>query len=210
MPLDEIREVLGAADADVATKVLDRHRWRLEGLLDRQTRMLTYLRRLIDKEGIPMLYEVTIKHVPAQHVAVLRRRTTAATIGDDVGRGFGEVGIAVGRSGAGFAGPPFLVMTEMVDADGGEVEVGFPVATPFADDGEVVGRTEPPRLVATTLHHGPYDEEGPAYQTVDAWVQEHGHTSAGLPREVYLTDPDVTPDPADYVTEIQFPIVEPA
>ena len=42
-----------------------------------------------------MLYEVTVKQVPAQHVAVLRRRTTAATIGDDVGRSFGAVGAAV-------------------------------------------------------------------------------------------------------------------
>jgi DNA-binding transcriptional MerR regulator len=210
MPLDEIREVLQAADTDVAAKVLDRHRGRLESELDRQTRMLAFLHRLIDKEGIPMLYEVTIKQVPAQHVAVLRRRTTAATIGDDVGRSFGAVSAAVARSGAGFAGPPFLVMTEMVDADGGELEVGFPVATPFTDDGDVVGRAEPATLVAATLHHGPYDEEGPAYQTVDAWVQEHGHASAGLPREVYLTDPDETPDPADYVTEIQFPIAEPA
>ena len=92
MPLDEIREVLGAADADVGAEVLDRHRARLEAQLDRQTRMLTFLRRLIDKEGCPMLYEVTIKQVPAQHVAVLRRRATAATIGDDVGSGFGAVG----------------------------------------------------------------------------------------------------------------------
>ena len=42
----------------------------VQGRFDRQTRMLAYLHRLIDTEGIPMLYEVMIKQVPAQHVAI--------------------------------------------------------------------------------------------------------------------------------------------
>lgn len=37
-------------------------------------------------------------------------------------------------------------------------------------------------------------------------IQEHGHEIAGPSREIYLTDPSETPDPADYLTEIQFPI----
>ena len=102
-------------------------------------------------------------------------------------------------------------MTEMVDADGRRgSRSGSRWRRRSPDDGEVVGRAEPATLVATTVHRGPYDEEGPAYQTVDAWVQEHGHASAGPAREVYLTDPDETPDPADYLTEIQFPIAGPA
>jgi len=36
-----------------------------------------------------------------------------------------------------------------------------------------------------------------------------GCASAGAPREVYLTSPEDTPDPADYLTEIQFPIIVP-
>ena len=82
-------------------------------------------------------------------------------------------------------------MTEMVDAESGEIEVGFPVATPFAGDGEVVGRAEPATLVATTLHHGPYDEEGPAYQTVDAWVQDrHVGGDADHPHDGHHAEED--------------------
>lgn len=209
MPLDEIREVLTAADDDVVAKVMDRHRARLEDRVAHQNRMLAFLRRLIEEEGRPVPYEVTVKEIPAQHVAVLRRRVTAGTIGAEVGAAFGALMAAVGRSGAGFAGPTFLVMTEVVDPDGGdgEVEVGIPVATPFPGDGEVQGREEPAHLVAATVHRGPYEEEGPAYAAVERWVQAHGHASSGPPREVYLTSPADTPDPADYRTEIRFPIV---
>jgi effector-binding domain-containing protein len=37
-------------------------------------------------------------------------------------------------------------------------------------------------------------------------VREHGHEIAGPAREIYLTDPGEISDPADYLTEIQFPI----
>ncbi len=104
-------------------------------------------------------------------------------------------------------GPPFLVMLDVIDQDTeGEFELGFPVAAPFPDAGDVHGVELPPMTVAWTMHHGPYDEVGPAYHTLTGWIQEHGHEIAGPPREVYLTDPGETRDPADYLTEVQFPI----
>ena len=50
MPLDEIREVL-AADDDVVAKVMERHCARLEAQLDHHSRMLAFLRRLIQEIG---------------------------------------------------------------------------------------------------------------------------------------------------------------
>lgn len=60
------------------------------------------------------------------------------------------------------------------------------------------------RLSIKALRH--YDEVGPAYHAVTGWIQEHGHEVAAPPREVYLTDPQETSDPADFLTEVQFPI----
>jgi effector-binding domain-containing protein len=215
MPLDEVGEVVAAGDHDVLAKLLDRHRARLEGNLERATRMLAFLRRLIDQEGRLMPYDITVKEIPAQHVAVLRRHVTAASISDAVGAGYATLGAAIGRSGAGFAGPPFLVMTRLADDESeGEIELGFPTAAPFAGAGEaagdVVGEEWPATLVAATIHHGPYDEAQPAYRALEAWAQEHGHAVTAPQREVYLTSPEDTADPADYVTEIQLPIAIPS
>lgn len=207
MPLEDVREALEADDPLVAAKVLDRHRARLEAELGRHERMLAFLGRLIErKEGI-MPYEVTVKEVAAQHVAVLRKHASMKTIGQDASSGFATVGQAVGMAGIPMAGPPFLVMFEPIDEESdGDIEIAFPVAAPFAGAGEVTGQELPAMTVASTVHRGPYDEIGPAYTTVVGWIQEHGHEIAGPPREIYLTDPSTTPDPADYVTEIQFPI----
>lgn len=206
MPIEDVREALDADDPEVAAKVLDRHRARLEAEVGRHERMLAFLGRLIDrKEGV--MYEVTVKEVPAQHVAALRKHASMATIGRDVSSGFATVGEAVGRAGAQMVGPPFLVMFDVIDEESdGDIQIAFPVAAPFPGAGDVLGEELPATTVASTMHRGPYDEIGPAYQTVAGWIQEHGHEVAGPPREIYLTDPQETPDPADNLTEIQFPI----
>jgi effector-binding domain-containing protein len=207
MPLEDIREALAADDVTTVGAVLTRHRDRLQDEVDRQTRMISFLHRLIEREEGVMPYQVTTKELPAQHIAMIRCRSTAATIAGDVGSGFARVGASVAASGIPFVGPPFLVMPEVIDEETpGEIHVGFPVAAPFPGDGDVVGEEVPALTVACTTHRGPYDEVGPAYHTLQGWIQEHGHEVAGPPREVYLTDPEMTPDPADYLTEVQFPI----
>lgn len=205
MPLEDVREALDA-DPQVAEKVLDRHRARLEAELGHHERMLAFLGKLIErKEGV--MHEVTVKEVPAQHLATIRKHATMATIGQDVSSGFAAVGEAVGRTGAQMVGPPYLVMFDVIDEESdGDIQVAFPVAESFAGSGDVVGEETPAMTVASTVHRGPYDEVGPAYHTLIGWIQEHGHEIAGPPREIYLTDPQETPDPTDFVTEIQFPI----
>jgi effector-binding domain-containing protein len=210
MPLDDIRRVLDAPDRDTSSRLLEQHGAHLQEQLDRHTRMLGYLRRLIEQEVYPMSYDITVKQIPAHHTAVLRIAVTAATIGQAVGQGYATLGQAIGRSGAGFAGPPFLIMMQAVDPESsGEIEIGFPVVGTFQSDGEVVAQEQPAMLVAAAVHKGPYEESGPVYAAVEAWVQEHGHTGVGAPREIYLNSPGGVP-PSEYLTEIQFPISLPA
>jgi effector-binding domain-containing protein len=207
VPLEDVRELLASEDPEIAGKLLRMHRGRLEERLERDRRMLAFIERLIErKEGV-MPYEVQVKEVPAQDVAIVRRRASLATIGKELSEGFAELGEAVGRAGVPMAGPPFLVMPEVIDEEtDGDIELAFPLAAPFAGAGEVRGEHVPATTVVWTVHRGPYDEVGPAYHTLTGWIQEHGHEIAGPPREIYLTDPGETPDPADHLTEIQFPI----
>ena len=206
MPLEDVREALAADDPVVAAKVLDRHRTRLEEELGRHERMLAFLQQLIErKEGI-MPYEVQVKEVPTQYVAAVYKRVSMDTIGKEVQEAFGELGATAGKAGLQLAGPPFLVMADVFDEEtDGDIELCFPLATPFGGEGEVYGREVEGGTVASTIHRGPYDEIGPAYHTLTGWIQEHGHEIVGPPREVYLTNPDESP-PSEYLTEIQFPI----
>jgi len=207
MPLEEIREILAAEDPGAAAEVLDRHRGRLADELDRNRRMLAFLERLIArKEGV-MPYEVTVKELAPQQVAALKRRTSLKSIGATIGEAFATLMTTMGKAGVAPAGPPFIVYHEVIDEEtDGDIEICVPVSRSFEAEGDVRVAEVAGGPVASTVHHGPYAEIGPAYHTLTGWIQDHGHEIGGPPREVYLTDPSGTSDPADNITEIDFPI----
>ena len=154
-----------------------------------------------------MPYEVQVKQVPAQHVAAVTKHTSMATIGQDVGQAFAELWGAIAPAGITPVGPPFLVIAEEFgDGTEGDIELCVPVAQPFEGSGPVVGHDVEAVTAVATVYRGPYDGVGVAYETLVGWVRETGHEISGPPREVYLTDPLETPDPADYLTEVLFPI----
>jgi AraC family transcriptional regulator len=41
---------------------------------------------------------------------------------------------------------------------------------------------------------------------VQAWIEANGHRAAGAPWEVYITDPADHPEPADWRTEVIWPL----
>ena len=59
---------------------------------------------------------------------------------------------------------------------------------------------------ACTVYQGPYEGITEAYQAIMAWVEGNVYKITGPDREWYLVSPADTQDPAEYVTEIQFPV----
>ncbi len=207
MSLAEIGQVLAASDRTAVVALLQRHETRLADDLQRQQRALAYLHRLIEQEGTVVNYHVTLKQLPAGHAALLRTEATASSVTQKIQDGYGQLAAAISAGQVAFAGPPFLSMSEPFDDETPTpFELGFPVSGPFPAWGDVQSIELPAWTVASTVHHGPYEEEGPAYAAVQAWIQEHGHTPIGAPREVYLVSPGDVADPSEYVTEIQFPV----
>lgn len=210
VPLSDIRRALQASDPQAFGSILGEQERRIESELAHQQRMLGFLRQLIDNQGALMPDTISIKHTPAHAAAVVRARATADTMADTVGASFAAIGAAIQASGATFAGPPFFTMSAPADDEPTEIEVGFPVAAPFTDRDAVMGIEVPAMTVAAAIHRGPYDQAGPVYQAIEAWIQEHGHAGVGAPREVYLNSPGDVASPEEYLTEIQFPISDPA
>ena len=63
---------------------------------------------------------------------------------------------------------------------------------------------------AQTVHRGPcfdeWDDLWAAHTTLAAWICRHGYEVAGPLREVYLVDERDTADPAQYVTQLTWPV----
>lgn len=208
MSLDDIAAVLRAEDDAAGTAVLRAHRERLVAALADAEHRLDHIERLIKQEEPLVPYTVTTRTVPDQTVASLRREASLETVGAVVGEGFGLLFGAIVARGTEPAGMPFLVMHDVIDADAsGTIEMCIPVAEPLALDAPTTSRTVEGGRVATVVHHGAYDEVGPAYHALAGWMADEGCEPAGPPREIYLNDPTEV-DAADLRTEVQWPVRE--
>jgi effector-binding domain-containing protein len=154
-----------------------------------------------------MDYDIAIKELPAQRVVAVRATTTMDKVGQALQSGWRQLFGSLGASAMTPSGPPFAIYYSY-GGESGEVELEACLPT----TGEVVAsppitvRDEPAVSVAATLHKGPYDGVGAAYEALQAWMAAQGRQIAGPPREVYLTDPQQVTDPADYLTEVQWPV----
>jgi effector-binding domain-containing protein len=112
-----------------------------------------------------------------------------------------------GDQGVRFAGPAYAIYHHADSSEAEvELEVGMPVAEQVEAAGRVVAITVPGGLVAATVHRGRYEDIGPAYRALAEWIADHGHETAGPPREMYLVGPDQVQDPGALRTEIAWPV----
>jgi effector-binding domain-containing protein len=109
--------------------------------------------------------------------------------------------------GAAFAGPPVVLYQAMHDDGTVDVATGWPVEGQVPGGGRVEYATVPGGTTLVYSHRGPYDQLNRTHRALWELVEREGLTIEGAVREVYLSDPSEVPDPADWVTEIQMPIV---
>ena len=153
---------------------------------------------------------------PATTVAV-RLETTADQLSSVFEVELPRVGAEVAKVGAAMAGPPFARYHHFAP-DRVDVEIGIPIEVApasldpagSAPDGRIGVSSLPGGPAAVTVHHGSYDSLVTTYDGLAAWIasEKPGGSLAGDgPWEVYLTDPGQTPDPAEWLTEVVWPLV---
>ena len=89
------------------------------------------------------------------------------------------------------------------DAD---IEVAIPVVGRLVVDEDIELKKIAGGKVVTILHTGPYYQVGIAWDQVMQYIEKKDLQIKGLPREVYLNDPNKVPE-EQLLTEIQIPIV---
>jgi effector-binding domain-containing protein len=150
-----------------------------------------------------MSYEIEIREVPEQPVIAVREHVAMSTIGEFLGRVFGELYAHAGRTGLITSGPPFVIYHAFDPAEV-DAEVCVPVIGAAESAGRITARVLPAATVAHTIHVGPYDQLGVAYEAVQAWIAEQGFEASGPYRERYLTGPEVPQE--QHRTEIELPV----
>lgn len=148
---------------------------------------------------------IEVRQYPDQDYLGTELDAPLAAVGESVAAAYARIFTHIARERIQPAGPPFLIAAPPA-GDRIHVLVGVPTATGLNGSGDL----RPGRLTggraAVTEHRGPYDRLAMVYEDLRAWVASHGYVATGSPREVYLNDPAGVPGPADYLTEVVWPI----
>lgn len=213
LALDEIREIVDADDPSFTRARLVQHRAKMAELAATTEQILTALQKLIEgeEELVPATTdirgEIEIKDVSEQNVLLIRERALLEKMSEVIPAAFEEIAGYLHERGLEPAGPPTTVCPYADEEGMVDVENAWTVDSAVPGNGRIEATTLPACTVLAYEHRGRYNELDRSYRALQEFVEREGLTIAGEPREVYWTDPEELLDPADWVTEIQFPIV---
>jgi DNA-binding transcriptional MerR regulator len=205
MPVAEVKAVLAAPNAEARTALIGKHLERLESELARTRGAVESLRAILE----PPSYAVSHRTVPATPALAIR---AIVDRGDVVAWWHGAIGELHATARAQQIQPAGAVggmyATELFSEARGEAVVFFPIGN--ARIGKLVGRVEridvPAAELAVVTHAGSHDTVAGAYGELGAYVAAHELAVDGPLREYYVRDPYDHRDPAEWLTEIAWPV----
>jgi AraC-like DNA-binding protein/effector-binding domain-containing protein len=154
--------------------------------------------------AMPLL-SIERRELTAQHILFARLRAARQELSTAIGEGVGRVYMYAQKAGLALAGHPF---TRYLSTGPGllTIEVGFRFAESVRGHGDVEAGMLAGGPAVVAVHGGPYDQLAETYAGMERWMEQNGLAPGGAPWEHYITDPAAHPDPADWRTEIFWPV----
>lgn len=148
---------------------------------------------------------VTIEERAPQPALFIRRRVPPSEIPAVLGECLPAVYAHCQREGLALAGAPFCRYPR---SGPGLItmECGMPLAEAAPGAGEIEAGELQGGALAVAIHEGGYDTLRETYAQIEGFVEAGERATAGPPWESYLTDPASQPDPADWRTEVCWPV----
>lgn len=139
------------------------------------------------------------------HVLIVRARCARHELAKTMAQCFGKAFPYAMRSGVPLAGRPF---TRYLSTGPGlfTIESGCVLAAAAAGMDDVEAATLPGGPAAVAMHGGSYDTLSETYAEMERWMEKNGLRPGGAPWESYITDPADHPDPANWRTEVYWPL----
>jgi effector-binding domain-containing protein len=147
-----------------------------------------------------------IVHTTDQLTAALHLTVPTTEIQNVMGPGIHEVLAAVAVQGLTPTGPWFTHHFRR-PTDTFDFEICIPVSAPITASGRVKPGQWPGMTVARVVYQGGYEGLPGAWGEFHEWIAANGHKPASDLWERYLVGPESGPDPANWQTELNQPLV---
>ncbi|WP_112243802.1 MerR family transcriptional regulator [Kribbella monticola] len=203
MPLAQVREVVEAPDVAARDQTLRHHLDQMERELVQTREVVASLRSMLTLPVTEL--SVEYRFMPAFRAYGVRGHVERATMEPWFGATFGRLGeLAASQRIAATSGATYS--NEFFTEDAGEVVAFLPVAPDQepADGVELIDL--PAGYFAIARHDGPFTDFDRTYGALGSHVAEYCEVADGPIRELYLVSPGETNDPADFRTEVCWPI----
>jgi DNA-binding transcriptional MerR regulator len=189
-------------------------------MIDREQARLTRIAaRLhqIEQEGKMPTHEVLLKHIDP--ILVISVRDTIP-LGDNIERSHQTISAYLNAHHIQPAQPALLLLHSSYTFHGDTMSIDVEAAVPLApsaplaplpspttlpDNAHINTRTLPGGLVACTIHTGDTHKIGQAHMALRRWINANGYQLIAPPRYLYLQHTEDI-DPAQHITELQFPV----
>jgi AraC family transcriptional regulator len=161
--------------------------------------------RTRDRKPTMPLLSISRQERAEQPILLIRRRLSPGELQSVLAQSFGKL-YAHGQAAAlPIAGWP---LARYLSTGPGlwTVEAAMPLATPARAEGEMEPGLLPGGPVALGIHAGPYDQLPETNAAIEQWIEANGFHVGGAPWESYVTDPGEHPDPADWRTQVYWPL----
>jgi AraC family transcriptional regulator len=142
---------------------------------------------------------------PGQPILLIRRTIPRPQLQPTLSECFGKLFGHGHKAGLPIAGGP-VARYLSVGSGPWTVEAAMPLAVATTGAGEMESGTLPAGPVAVAIHAGPYEQLSETYAAIENWMAANGARAGGAPWESYVTDPGQHPDPADWRTEVYWPL----
>ncbi len=158
------------------------------------------------KTPVPVL-SIVRKEIPEQPILFIRRRIEPGTTQAALAECFGKLFAHGAQKGLPMAGWPLCRYISMGPGLW-TIEPAMPLAAAANGEGEMQPGVLPGGPVALGIHSGPYEGLPQTNAAIERWIEANGFKVAGAPWEQYVTDPGEHPDPADWRTEVYWPLLK--
>jgi DNA-binding transcriptional MerR regulator len=204
MPITDVKAVLAASSAAARNGLIATHLDRLESELARTRSAVDSLRNLLQRPAAAPIEHRTVPSCPAMGVTAVVDRSDLLAWWQGA---LGELHAAVQAQELDPTGPSGgLYAAEIFQEDRGQATVFVPVRGPVRRIGRVGPFLVPAAELAVITHHGPLADVDLTYGELGAYTTRHEISVAGPLREYYLRDARHSPDPAQWTTEIGWPV----
>ena len=206
--LEEVAWVLRAnLSAPDLGKLLAKKRQELaEHIREEQSKLerIDFLMKMNEKEDSIVNYDVVIKNVEAVKVASLRDMIPSY---EKQGHLWEELVDYINKHGVKFSSPCMVrYFNEGYKEDAVDVEVIEPIIGDLPESDRIKVKLLPEEEMACVVHVGPFNGLSIAYGVIEKYIEENAYEVTAPTRELYLKGEWATDDPAEYITELQFPV----